>query len=94
MSNKYSKKLLDSAKKSIIHAIKVASKRAIQIATETTGGLIGNQIAEKIISVLKFPQNASKKLHSKTDENEIGIPKERYISPEKRQLIINQLRLV
>ena len=94
MSNKYRQKLLDSTKKSKTNAIKVASKRAIQIATETTGGLIGNQIAEKIISVLKFPQNASKKLHSKTDDNEIGIPKERYISAEKRQLIINQLRLV
>ena len=28
------------------------------------------------------------------DENEIEIPNERYISPEKRQQIINELRLV
>ena len=90
MSNKYSQKLLDSGKKSTAHAIKAASKRAIQIATENTGGLIGNKIAEKIRSVLKLPQNASKILHSKTDENEIEIPKERYISAEKRQLIINE----
>ena len=34
-----------------------------------------------------------KKLHSKTNENEIKIPKERYISPEKRQQIIDELRL-
>ena len=35
----------------------------------------------------------SKKLHSKTNENEIKIPKERYTSPEKRQQIIDELRL-
>ena len=34
MSNKYSRKLLDSAKKSTRHAIKTASKRAIQITEE------------------------------------------------------------
>ena len=43
----------------------------------------------------------SKKLHSKTsqnalktDKNEIGIPKERYISPKKREQIIVELRLI
>ena len=38
---------------------------------------------------LKTPQNALK-----TDENEIGIPKERYISPKKREQIIVELRLI
>ena len=33
-------------------------------------------------------------LRLKTDENEIEIPKERYISPEKRQKTIDELRLV
>ena len=36
----------------------------------------------------------SMKLHSKTDENEIEITKERYASPEKRQQVIDELRLV
>ena len=33
-------------------------------------------------------------MHSKTDENDIKIPKERHISPEMRQQIIDELRLV
>ena len=45
--------------------------------------------ADKIISVSK---KSPKELHSQNDE--IEIPKERYISPEKRQQIIDVLRLV
>ena len=48
LSNKYSKKLLDSAKKSATDAIKTASKRAIQKTEEATGDLTGNKIADKI----------------------------------------------
>ena len=70
--------------------IKTASKRAIQNTAEVTDDLIGNKIADKIISISK----SSKELHSKTDENKIEIPKEKYISPEKRQQIIDELRLV
>ena len=33
-------------------------------------------------------------MHSKIGKNEIEIPKEKYISPEKRQQIIDGLRLV
>ena len=91
LSNKYGQKLLDSAKKSTADAIKTASKRAIQKIAEATGDLIGNIIADKITSVSKkLPQNSSKELHSKTDENEIKISKERYISPEKdNRLLMN-----
>ena len=53
LSNKYSKKLLDSAKKSTTDAIRTASKRAIQKAAESTGNLIGNKIAHKITSISK-----------------------------------------
>ena len=89
MSNKYSQKLLDSAKKSTTDAIKTASKRAIQKTAEATGDLIGDKTVDKIKINSKSPkefhsQNASKELHLKTDENEIEIPKERYISPEKK----------
>ena len=42
MSNKYGKKLVDTAKKSGTDAIKSASKRAIQKTAEVTGDLIGN----------------------------------------------------
>ena len=53
LSNKYSRKLLDSAKTSTIDAIKTASKRAIQKTAQATGDLIGNKIVDKITSVSK-----------------------------------------
>ena len=53
MSNKYGKKLVDTAKKSTTDAIKTASKRAIQKTAEATGDLEGNKIADKITSVSK-----------------------------------------
>ena len=48
MSNKYGKKLVDTAKKSATDAIKTASERAIQKTGEATGDLIGNKITDKI----------------------------------------------
>ena len=53
LSNKYGQKLVDSAKKPAIDAIKTASKRAIRKTAEATGDLIGNKIADKTISTLK-----------------------------------------
>ena len=53
MSNKCSKKLVDTAKKSATDAIKTASKRAIQKTAKATGDLIGNEIADKITSASK-----------------------------------------
>ena len=53
ISNKYSQKLVGSAKKSAADVIKTASKRAIQKTAEATGDLIGNKIADKITSVSK-----------------------------------------
>ena len=68
MSNRYSQKLLDSAKKSTTDAIKTASKRAIQKTSEATGDLIGNRIASKLTSVLK---NSPKELQN----DEMEAPK-------------------
>ena len=95
LSNKYGQKLLDSAKKSTTDAIKTASKRAIQKTAEATGDLIGNKIADKITSVSK--KKSTKELHNndETEEDvEITTHKKRYISPEERQQIIDELRLV
>ena len=90
LSNKYSQKLLDSTIKSTTDAIKTASKRGIQKTAEATGDLIGNKITNKITCASK----SSKKLHSQNNNlDEIDIPKEKYISPEKRQQIIHELRL-
>ena len=72
--------------------MKTASKRAIQKkAAEATGDLIGNKIADKITSL----SNKSSK-HSQNDDanNEIEVPKERFISPEKIQQLIDELWLV
>ena len=53
MSGKYSQKLLDHSKKSLTDALKTLSKRVIQKTAEATDGLIGNEIANKIIKVSK-----------------------------------------
>ena len=96
-SDKYGQKLLDSAKKSRTDAIKTASKRAIQKRAEATGDLIGNEIADKIISVSKKSPTElhSMELHSKDLQNdEMEAPKTRYISLEERQQITDELRLL
>ena len=91
MSNKYGKKLVDTAKKSATDAIKTASKRAIQKSVEATGDLVGNKIADKITSVSK---KSTKKLPTIDEDAELTTHKKRYISPEERQQIIDELRLV
>ena len=78
--DKYGKKLMDTATKTEIDAAKTASKRVVQKTVEATRGLIGNKIADKIISLGK----------TKSKEKE---EKEIYIPPEKRQQIIYDLRL-
>ena len=91
MSGKYSQKLLDNAKKSAINAFKTASKGAIQTTAEATGDLVGNKITNKITVVSKNSQQNN--LETVTNEHDKEIPKKRYISPEKRQEIIDDLRL-
>ena len=98
LSNIYSQKLLDTAKKSTTDTMKTASKRAIQKTGEATGDSIGNKTADKTTIV-------STDLHSKkfvkelpNDETKIGVdratPKKRYISLQERKQIIDELRLV
>ena len=97
LSNKYSQKLLDCAKKSTTDAINTVLKRAIQKKAEATVDLIGNKIADKIISVSIKPamELHSKELPNNNDEDvEITAHKKRYISPKERQQIIDELRLV
>ena len=69
-------------KKLMDTAAKTASKRVVQKTAETTGHLIGNKIADKTTSVGKSKEN------DKTKKRE-----EIYIPPEKRQQIIDDLRL-
>ena len=90
LNNKYSQKLADTAKKSATDALKIAGKRAIQKTAEASGDLVGSFIADQIISISK--KTKTSKPHSNVGSNE--IPKEKYISPQERQKIIDELRLI
>ena len=79
------KKLMDTATKTGIDAAKIASKRAVQKTAEATGDLIGKKIADKITLVGKT--------ESKEKVDETSEIQEIYIPPEKRQPIIDDLRL-
>ena len=83
IGNKYGKKLMDTATKTGMDAVKITSKRVIQKTAEATGDLIENKIADKITSIGKSKEKP------KTKEK----PEEIYIPPEKRQQIIDNLRL-
>ena len=76
--NKYGRKLIDTATKTGMDAAKTASKRVVQKTAEAI--LIGNKIADKITSLGK----------TKSKEKE---EQEKHIPPEKRQQIIDDLRL-
>ena len=93
LSNKYGQKLLDSATKSTTDAIKTTSKRAIQKTAEVTVDLVGNKIIDKITSVSK---KLAELRSTKNDyaNSETEVPEKRHTSPEERQQIIDELRLV
>ena len=73
--------LTDTATKTEIDAAKSSSKRVVQKSAEITVDLIGNKIAGKITSIGKPKEK------EKTKEIDIYIPQ------EKRQQIIDDLRL-
>ena len=73
---------MDTATKTVNDAAKTDSKRVVEKTAEATGDLIGNKIADKITSLGK----------TKNKENE-EERQEIYIPPEKRQEIIDDLRL-
>ena len=64
---------------------KAAPQRVVQKTAEATGDLIGNKVADKITSI---GQPKGKQKTKETKEIE-----EIYIPPEKRQQIIDDLRL-
>ena len=73
---------MNTATKTGVVAAKKASKRVVQKTAEATGDLIENEIVDKITSL--------DKTKSKEKENE---RQEIYIPPQKRQQIIDDLRL-
>ena len=82
LGDKYGKNLMDIATETGMDAAKTASKRVVQKTAEATGDLIGNEIADKITSLGKT------KSKEKVDEKQ-----ELYLPPEKRQQIIDVLKL-
>ena len=73
LSNKYEKKLMNTAAKTRLKAAKTASKKGTHKTAEATGELRGYKIAEKIVK----PKPVS-------DENSRNV-EEIVIPPEKRQ---------
>ena len=73
---------MDTATKTGIDTAKTASKRLAQKTAKGTRDLIGSKIADKITSVGK-----TKSKEKEDERQEICIP------PEKRQQVINDLRL-
>ena len=78
----YGKKLIDTETKTGTDVTKTATKKVVQKTAEATEDLIGNKIADKITSIGKWKEK------EKTKNTE-----EIYISPEKRQQIIDDLKL-
>ena len=72
---------MDTATKTGIDAAKTASKRVVQKTAEATGDLIGNKIADEITSLGKTKGKERKEIE------------ETYMPSEKRQQIMDDLRL-
>ena len=90
LDDKYSHKGLDYAKQSTADTFKTTSKKVIQKTVEPN--LIGKKIGDEITKVSNiFQQN---NLEINKNEHDREIPKERHISPEERQKIVNDLLLI
>ena len=91
MSGKYSQKPFDHAKLFATDVLKASSKRVIKMTAGATGDLTGNKTPNKISKVSKNSQQNN--LETVTNENDKEITKEKRISPEERQEIIDEQRL-
>ena len=76
---------LSFTRKTVMDTAKTASKRVVQKTSEATGDLIGNKIADKITSLGKLQEKEKTKEPKEIEEI--------YIPSEKRQQIIDDLRL-
>ena len=95
LSNKYGQKLLDSAKKSRTDAIKQHQKEQFKNQQKQLLIWLVIKLADEITSVSN--KKSTKELHNNDEikeDVEITTPKKRCVSPEGRQQIIEELRLV
>ena len=89
LNNKYGQRLLIVLKNLQQTQSKLLQKEQL---TKQQKQLIGNKIADKKNVSKSLKRLYSNALHLKTDENEIDMPKEKYISTGIRQAIIDELR--
>ena len=74
---------------------KLLQKQQFKKTAEATGDLIGNKIADKITSVSKKKSTKELPNNDGAEEDvEITTYKKRYLSPEERQQVFDELRLV
>ena len=84
--SKYGKKLTDRAMKTGKDSATIVAKNIVHKSAEATGDLIGNKIAYKITAK---PSKNSQNDEIQSNEVNNEIPKERYIRPKERQMIID-----
>ena len=97
LSSKYSQKILDNAKQSPTSKLKIALKGGINKIARATGDLISNKIADKITKPSRsLPENNWETVESETKSIgfDKGIPRQRHISPEENQELIDHLWLI
>ena len=90
-SSKYGKKLTDTAIKTGKDFATIAGKKNNSQSAEATGDLIGNKIADKITA--KPSKKSQNKKYSQMKLIMKYRKKERYISPNERQKVIDELKL-
>ena len=90
LNGKYNQKRLDRAKQSDTNAFKTSSKEQFK------KHLLNWLAIKLLIKLWRFQKSSQQKKKSErvTNENDKEIPKERYESPEERQKIIDDLRLI
>ena len=80
--DKHGKKLLNTARKTGLNAAKTVFKKVVHKTAEATGEFIWNKIAQKVVKTNPVP-DVNSKIFGKA-----------VILPEKRQEMLNALRLV
>ena len=86
VSNKYGKKILDKSMDASKDFAKTAGKKVLHKSAEATGEMIGNKVADRITK-------SSRSKAQKEDDRIMEETQEIYIPPEKRELIIRDLKL-
>ena len=86
MKEKYGKKILDNSLSAGKDFAKIAGKKVLTKSAEATGDLIGNKIADRITK-------SSRNKTQKEDDRIMEETQEVIIPPEKRELIIRDLKL-